>query len=45
MKQKSKYFIYRTLVLGILFIAAVSCSSTNPPVNATTGATTLVPKK
>ncbi|MHB9142788.1 MAG: hypothetical protein ACYC25_13010 [Paludibacter sp.] len=45
MRQKSKNFIYRTLVLFILFLGIVSCSSTNPPVDTTTGATTSATKK
>jgi len=45
MRQKRKHIIFRSLVLSILFVAAVSCTTTNPPVDAKTGATTIVPKK
>ena len=45
MRNKAKTYFFRTFILGVLLVGAISCTTTNPPVNATTGATTTYPKK
>ena len=45
MSNKAKTYFLRSFVLGVLLVGAISCTTTNPPVNATTGATTAYPKK
>ena len=45
MKAKIKSLVLVTFVLCLFFITAVSCSTSNPPVDAKTGATTITPKK
>ncbi|MDR3653985.1 MAG: hypothetical protein P4L34_13570 [Paludibacter sp.] len=42
MDAKSKFLI--SFVLSLLFFVAVSCTTTNPPVNGTTGATKVASK-
>ena len=45
MKNKAKTYFFRSFILGVLLVGAISCTTTNPPVNATTGATSTYPKK
>jgi hypothetical protein len=45
MKAKNKSFVLVSFVLCLFFVAAVSCSTSNPPVDAKTGATIITPKK
>jgi len=44
MAAKGKGIVLVSFVLSLFLFTAVSCSSTNPPVNGTTGATTITPK-
>ena len=45
MRNKVKSYFFRSFVFGVLLVASISCTTTNPPVNGTTGATTAYPKK
>lgn len=42
MKAKRKSLILVSVVLCLLLFTATSCTTTNPPVNGTTGATKVV---
>ena len=45
MKSVGKRIVLITITLVFCLLTATSCYTQNPPVNATTGATTIVPKK
>ena len=45
MKYVGKIIVLVSITLVFCLLAATSCYTQNPPVNATTGATTITPKK
>jgi hypothetical protein len=45
MSAKIKNLVLVSFVLCLFCVTAVGCTASNPPVDSTTGATTITPKK